>query len=84
MDERASRGVVAELGPEARVVDLDLDCEDDRDEWRRRLADLATTRLEIARARLKQLGIVNADGELVSFDLPPDMLPDSDTTLETG
>ena len=70
--------------PEARFDDLDLDREEDRVEWRRRLAELAAVRLSSARARFERLGIVDADGELVSRDLPPDMLPDSDTTLETG
>ena len=70
--------------PQARVDDLDLDREEDRVEWRRRLAELATARLASARARLERLGIVDADGKLVSPELPPDMLPDSDTTLETG
>jgi hypothetical protein len=41
-------------------------------------------RLWSARPRFERLGIVDADGTLVSSDLPPDMLPDSDTTLETG
>jgi hypothetical protein len=34
--------------------------------------------------RLEELGVTNAKGELVSRELPPDMLPESDTTLETG
>jgi hypothetical protein len=68
--------------PEARFDDLDR--EEDRVEWRRRLAELSAVRLSSARARFERLGIVDADGKLVSSDLPPDMLPDSDTTLETG
>lgn len=68
--------------PEARLDDLDR--EEDRVEWRRRLAELAAARLSSARARLERLGIVDAQGKLVSSELPPDMLPDSDTTLETG
>ena len=32
----------------------------------------------------ERLGIVDAEGKLVTNELPPDMLPDSDTTLETG
>ncbi len=70
--------------PQARFDDLDLDREADRVEWRRRLAELATAGLASARARFERLGIVNGDGKLVSTELPPDMLPDSDTTLETG
>lgn len=70
--------------PEASFDDLDLDLEEDRVEWRRRLAELATARLSSARARLERLGIVDAQGQLVSTELPPDMLPDSDATLETG
>ena len=69
------------LGPSCR--DLDLDREEDRVEWRRRLAELATARLSSARARFERLGIVDAEGKLVSTELPPDMLPESDTTLET-
>jgi len=70
--------------PEARFDDLDLDREEDRVEWRRRLAELSRARLASARARFERLGIVDAEGKLVSTELPPDMLPDSDTTLETG
>lgn len=70
--------------PEARFDDLDLDREEDRTEWRRRLGELAAGRLSSARARLERLGIVDVDGKLVSTELPPDMLPESDTTLETG
>lgn len=70
--------------PEARFDDLDLDRDEDRVEWRRRLGELAAARLASARARLERLGIVDAEGKLVSTELAPDMLPDSDTTLETG
>jgi hypothetical protein len=83
-----AEGVVASASsapiPEARFDDLDLDREEDRTEWRRRLAELSAARLASARARLEHLGIIDADGQLVSKELPPDMLPDSDTTLETG
>ena len=48
------------------------------------LAELSAARLASARARFERLGIVDAEGKLVSTELPPDMLPDSDTTLETG
>jgi len=68
--------------PDARVDDLDLNREEDRVEWRRRLAELAAARLTSARSRLKQLGVIDADGALISRELP--MLPDSDATLETG
>jgi hypothetical protein len=70
--------------PTARFDDLDLDRDEDRAEWQRRLRELATARLGIARARLQRLGIIDVDGELLSHDLPPDMWPDSDATLETG
>jgi hypothetical protein len=62
----------------------DLDREEDRVEWRRRLAESSAARLASARARFERLGIIDAEGKLVSTELPPDMLPDSDTTLETG
>ncbi|MEO7037599.1 MAG: hypothetical protein ABI548_26810 [Polyangiaceae bacterium] len=70
--------------PQARFDELDLDREEDRVEWRRRLAELASVRLASARARFERLGIVDAQGNVVSTDLPPYMLPDSDTTLDTG
>lgn len=70
--------------PTATFDDLDLDRDEDRAEWERRLMDLAAKRLAAARARLERLAIIDANGDLVSSDLPPDMLPDSDTTLETG
>ncbi len=70
--------------PSARFDDLDLDRDEDRAEWHRRLSELATARLAAARTRLERLGIIDSDGNLLSTELPPDMLPDSDTTLETG
>lgn len=45
-----------------RVSMIDLDRDEDRVEWRRRLAE----------------------SKLVSNELPPDRLPDSNATLETG
>lgn len=70
--------------PGARVDDLDLDQEEHRAEWRQRLSNLASARLTTSRTRLQQLGIVDNEGQLVSGESPPDMLPSSDTTLETG
>jgi hypothetical protein len=72
------------LIPSAPVDDLDPDREEDEEELERRLMALATVRIAAARARLERLGIIDAEGKLVSTELPPDMLPDSDTTLETG
>jgi hypothetical protein len=63
---------------------MGLDREADDDEWERRVMALAAFRVQTARERLFRMGIIDADGKLVSTELPPDMLPDSDTTLETG
>jgi hypothetical protein len=70
--------------PSAPFGDLDLDLEEHRREWQLRLTNLAAARIAAARVRLEHLGIIDADGELVSTELPPDMLPESDVTLETG
>lgn len=70
--------------PSASFDDLDLDRPEDEEEWERRLMALATERILAERARLERLGIIDENGELVSRDLPPDMLPGSDTTVETG
>ncbi len=70
--------------PSAPIGDLDLDRDEDEEEWERRVMALASTRVQAARARLERLGIIDANGKLVSSALPPDMMPDSDTTLETG
>jgi hypothetical protein len=70
--------------PSAPFDDLDLDRDENEEEWERRVMDLASARIAASRARLERLGIIDADGKLVSSELPPDMLPDSDTTLETG
>jgi len=64
--------------------DLDLDSADGEAEWERRVMEMASARIVAARARLERLGIVDADGKLVSTELTVDMLPDSDATLETG
>ena len=70
--------------PSAPLGDLDLDLDRDDEEWERRVMELASVRSQAARARLEGLGIIDANGKLVSRELTPDMLPDSDTTLETG
>jgi hypothetical protein len=70
--------------PSAPFDDLDLDRDEDEQEWERRVMELAATRVAAARVRLERLGILDVDGKLVSTQLPADMLPDSDSTLETG
>jgi hypothetical protein len=70
--------------PSAPFDDLDLDRPEDEEEWDRRVMALAAARIAAERVRLEQLGIIDANGDLRSRELPPDMLPDSDTTLETG
>ena len=70
--------------PSAPFDDLDLDRSDDEEEWERRMLALAAMRIEAERTRLHQLGIIDANGELVSRELPADMRADSDVTVETG
>ncbi len=70
--------------PSAPFDDLDLDNPQNEAEWDRRVMALAAERIAAERVRLERLGIVDARGELISRELPPDMLPESDTTLETG
>lgn len=70
--------------PNAPFDDLDLDLLDDEEEWEGRVMALAADRIAAERARLERLGIIDAKGDLVSTELPADMRPDSETTLETG
>ena len=70
--------------PSAPFDDLDLDRPEDEEEWERRVMALAAQRIADERIRLERLGIIDADGNLVSTELTPDMLPESETTLETG
>jgi hypothetical protein len=70
--------------PSAPFDDLDVDRPEDEEEWDRRVMALAAARIAAERVRLERLGIIDAKGELKSPELPPDMLPDSETTLETG
>ena len=70
--------------PSAPFDDLDLDREADQEEWERRVMALASARIAAERSRLERLGIIDANGDLISRQLPPDMLPESDTTVETG
>lgn len=70
--------------PNAPFDDLDLDRPEDEEEWKRRVMALAAARIAAERTRMEGLGIIDANGERVSRELPPDMLPESDTTLETG
>jgi len=70
--------------PSAPLSDLNPDRDEDDEEWERRVMQLATVRLQAARTRLERLGVIDAAGKLVSRELPADMMPASDATLETG
>ena len=70
--------------PSAPVDDLDPDSPEDEEEWQRRLMALAASRIAAERVRMERLGIVDAEGDLISRELPPDMRAESDTTVETG
>jgi hypothetical protein len=70
--------------PEARVDDLDLDNEGDAATWDARMDAMAERRIRQARARLEQMGVIDREGQLVSRQLPPDMLPTLLTSVETG
>lgn len=67
--------------PSAPFDDLDLDQPGDEHEWERRVMTLASQRIAAERIRLEHLGVIDRNGDLVSRDTPPDMLPESDTTL---
>jgi hypothetical protein len=67
--------------PNVSFDDLDPDLPEDEEEWERRLMAFAAERIAAERLRMERLGIIDANGDLVSHELPPDMLPDSDTTL---
>ncbi len=69
--------------PSAPFGDLDLDRAEDEAEWERRVMALAAARIVAERERLERLGIIDADGNLTSTELPADMRPESETTLET-
>jgi hypothetical protein len=79
-----ARANEAQLIPAAPFDDLDLDRPEDEAEWDRRVMALAEERIAAERVRLERLGIIDANGDLVSHELPPDMLAESETTLETG
>jgi hypothetical protein len=70
--------------PSAPFDDLDLDRPEDEEEWERRVMAMAAARIAAERARLERLGVIDGRGNLVSNELPPDMRPESDTTVETG
>jgi hypothetical protein len=70
--------------PSAPFDDLDLDRSEDEEEWDRRLMTLASVRIAAERVRLEGLGIIDANGDLVSHELPSDMLPESDFTVDAG
>lgn len=85
-DEGNDRGVSDEefVIPSAPFDDLDLDREEDMREWERRTMAMAAENLRQARARLERMGIIDRDGKLVSDELPADMQPESETSVETG
>jgi hypothetical protein len=70
--------------PSAPFADLELDRDEDEEEWERRVMLLAADRIKAARIRLELMGIIGTNGKPVSGELPLDMTPDSDASLETG
>jgi hypothetical protein len=90
---RAASGVVQMMGastkpaspvPDVRFDDEDVDRDEDQAELSGRLSALATARLAAARARLEHLGIIRSRGRARVDRAAWRMLPNSDTTLETG
>lgn len=73
-----------DLIPSAPFDDLDLETEAGEEEWERRVMTMARRRLELARERLERMGIIDANGQVVSTELPPDMLDDSESSTDTG
>ena len=63
---------------------LDLDDDIDVATWDARMDAMAERRILQARARLEQMGVIDRDGRLISREIPPDMLPTSGTSIETG
>jgi len=76
--------VISAAIPTAPFDDLDLGTEQGELEWERRVGRMALQRITDARRRLARLGIIDANGQLVSTEMPRDMDPDSDATVETG
>ena len=72
------------LIPQARLDDLDLDSAADAATWEARLVGLADHRIQQARSRLEQMGIIDRDGNLIPGEVPSDMLPGSETSVVTG
>lgn len=70
--------------PSAPFDDLDLDRPEDEEAWERRVMAVAASRIVAERERLARLGVIDESGNLASSALPSDMLPESETTLETG
>jgi hypothetical protein len=70
------------LIPQARLDDLDNEA--DAATWAKRLTTLAEGRMKQARARLEGMGIIDREGRLVSTEVPPDMLPASERSIDTG
>lgn len=84
MSARANEAPTIPTIPSAPFDDLNLDRPEDEEEWERRVLALAAARISAERERLERLGIIDSNGNLVSRELPPDMLPGSETTVETG
>lgn len=70
--------------PDAPFDDLDLSDSAQFAIWEERIMKMGAYRRRVARERLIEMGVIREDGSLVSTDLPPDMLPTSKTSVETG
>ena len=74
----------AEGVPAAPFQGLDLTDADDFERWEERVYERGRQRMQVARERLAEMGVVRDDGTLASEELPHDMLPESKSSMETG
>jgi hypothetical protein len=70
--------------PDAHFDDLDLTDPEQYKIWQERVRKMGAVRARLARKRLIEMGVIREDGSLVSNELPPDMRPESKTSVETG
>jgi len=54
------------------------------DQWEREEVELARSRIVAELARLRSLGLIDADGRALTNELPDDMKPGSKTDVTTS
>lgn len=65
------------------LAGVDFEDDDNADAWRARMQTRAGVHVAEAMAKFRALGLVDAEGRAIERELPPDMRPESKSSVAT-